>query len=66
MLHFKQLALWFALIRNLDKWSLKDKNNLKELIELKSINNERKYILKLKAHIKLWNSMQYCLSMINS
>lgn len=58
ILHFKQLALWFALIPNFASWTLADKNKLKELILLKSGKNEREYIFKLKAHKKLWASMK--------
>ncbi|MBS1773194.1 MAG: hypothetical protein JST82_10050 [Bacteroidetes bacterium] len=58
IMHCKQMSLWFSLISDLDNWSTSDKNKLKDLIFLKAGDNERNYILKLKAHKKLWASIQ--------
>jgi hypothetical protein len=59
--HFQQMCLWFALIPDLHKWSKNEKTKLGNLIKLKTSDNERNYILNLKANKKLWAALQYVL-----
>lgn len=58
---YESFLLLLNFIPDITQWHPQDKKKLAELFLLKARGKEKEYVLKLQQHLRLWQSLEFCL-----